>query len=129
MPTPLLVVLAAAGITFWITQSEMGGPIRNTVGRISFFGRMFECAFCTGFWAGLLSAVAVGTVAALEGQGVAWLHDGMMALLIAFASAIAALALDSISELADAQVGMYALQARLEQVLDARRSEDDSPEE
>jgi len=128
MPSPFLVILAAAGVTFWITQSEMGEPIRNTAGRIDFFARMFQCSFCTGFWVGLFAALATGAAALHDGAAIAWLHDGLMVLLVAFAAAIVALVLDALSEMADALSGLYALQARVGDLLEQTQDRDPTEE-
>jgi len=48
------MMLCGAGFTFFAMHSERGEFIRRFLFRLEYFERMFACAFCTGYWVGLL---------------------------------------------------------------------------
>jgi hypothetical protein len=55
--TFLMWCLCTYGIMFGIKYSVLAMPIRVQMRRLKFFDEMLKCAFCTGFWSGMASAL------------------------------------------------------------------------
>lgn len=58
----LALMVCGSGVTFFLIHSERGLPIRKVLFQVEYFERMFACAFCTGYWVGLLVGIAHSTI-------------------------------------------------------------------
>lgn len=111
----LVYPLMVAGLTFYITQTEMGAWVRKllSVPRFGMYHegmetpleRMLGCSFCTGFWVGLLVPIPVVFWPNGPTTPFGWYATVMAAIAFPFAGAMAAYVLDKLTE------GMEALTA------------------
>lgn len=46
--------VAGSGVVFFLTESQAGGIVRTLLFALPYFESMFACAFCTGFWVGVI---------------------------------------------------------------------------
>jgi len=52
--SPIVSLSAIAGFTFYVRESAKGLFLRTLLEKVPYTRDMLHCAFCTGFWAGIL---------------------------------------------------------------------------
>ena len=50
----LSIILACLGLNYLIMHAKVFNKIRNSIKKIEFFNQMLNCAYCSGFWAGVI---------------------------------------------------------------------------
>lgn len=49
--------VAGSGAVFFLIEAQAGSLIRRILFSLPIFESMFACAFCTGFWVGIMSSL------------------------------------------------------------------------
>jgi len=55
--TEVFILLACAGLTFILKYGSILSWLRTPLSRIKFFGELFKCSLCLGFWSGVLITI------------------------------------------------------------------------
>lgn len=76
----LIFILACYGLTMILVYGKIFEKIRPKEG---FFGKLFSCTMCTGFWAGIFNSLLLNTsfnffVAALISSGTSYILSNIV---------------------------------------------------